>query len=135
MRLWGIRQRQSPPLPAPRRLPCARGVRWRPGQSLRGLGGGGCGQLSNDEVATWRPPERDRVCRTVLRTYAIRYAVRMSSPTPQDKDTELRPLIDLLPRRRKRRSGADQATLSREQVVRVAIELADADGSEAISMR
>src|SRR6266700_115407 len=81
------------------------------------------------------PPARDCVRRTVLRMYTIRYAVRMSRPTPQDKDTELRPLIDLLPRRRKRRSGADQATLSREQVVRVAIELADADGSEAISMR
>ncbi len=48
---------------------------------------------------------------------------------------ELPSLIDLLPRRGPRRSRARQPSLSREQIVRAAVELADAEGQEAISMR
>ena len=44
-------------------------------------------------------------------------------------------LADLLPRRTRPRSRARQPSLSREQIVRVAVELADAEGPDAISMR
>jgi AcrR family transcriptional regulator len=59
------------------------------------------------------------------------------SSTPDDADAggELPSLIDFLPRHGPRRSRAGQASLSREQIIRAAIELADADGAEAISMR
>jgi AcrR family transcriptional regulator len=50
-------------------------------------------------------------------------------------DREAPSLIDLMPRRGPRRSRARQPSLSREQIVRAAVELADADGAEAISMR
>jgi AcrR family transcriptional regulator len=58
-----------------------------------------------------------------------------SSPDDADAGGELPSLIDLLPRRESRRSRARQSSLSREQIIRTAIELADADGPEAISMR
>jgi AcrR family transcriptional regulator len=59
------------------------------------------------------------------------------SSTPEDADPggELPSLIDLLPRRGPRRPRPRQASLSREQIIRAAIELADTDGPEAISMR
>jgi AcrR family transcriptional regulator len=57
------------------------------------------------------------------------------SSSPHDADGELPSLIDLLPRRGSRRSRARQSSLSREQIVRAAIEQADADGPDAISMR
>jgi AcrR family transcriptional regulator len=62
----------------------------------------------------------------------------MSSSASAAGDPELRPMIDLLPRSRSRRSRtprADQPVLSRELIVRTAVELADAEGPEAISMR
>lgn len=52
-----------------------------------------------------------------------------------DPGGELPALIDLMPRRGARRAGGRQPSLSREQIVRAAIELADAEGPEAISMR
>ncbi len=58
-----------------------------------------------------------------------------SSFDDPDQGGGLPSLIDLLPRRGPRRSRARQASLSREQIIRAAIELADAEGSEAISMR
>jgi AcrR family transcriptional regulator len=60
----------------------------------------------------------------------------MSSATDdQNVAGELPSLIDLLPRRRTPRPRARQTSLSREQIIRAAIELADADGPDAISMR
>jgi AcrR family transcriptional regulator len=52
-----------------------------------------------------------------------------------DPGSELPSLIDLLPRRAAGRSRARPASLSRRQVIQAAIELADAEGPEAISMR
>ncbi len=59
------------------------------------------------------------------------------SSTPDDADAggELPSLIDLLPRRGPRRPRARQPSLTRDQIIRAAIELADAEGAEAISMR
>lgn len=68
----------------------------------------------------------------------MRYGVRMSSSNPPSADrddSELLPLIDLLPRRRAGRRRTRVASLSRERIVQTAIELADAEGPEAISMR
>jgi AcrR family transcriptional regulator len=59
----------------------------------------------------------------------------MSSSIPPDNVPELTPLIDLLPLRRRRRRSRGEVALNREQIARAAIELADAEGSEAISMR
>jgi AcrR family transcriptional regulator len=59
----------------------------------------------------------------------------MSSAHPEKDDGELPSLADLLPRRTRPRSRARQPSLSREQIVRVAVELADAEGPDAISMR
>jgi AcrR family transcriptional regulator len=59
----------------------------------------------------------------------------MSSPQPEQDGSELPSLADLLPRRTRPRSRARQPSLSREQIVRAAVELADAEGPEAISMR
>jgi AcrR family transcriptional regulator len=58
-----------------------------------------------------------------------------SSSDDTDAGAELPSLIDLLPRRSPRRPRARQSSLSREQIIRTAIELADAEGPEAISMR
>jgi AcrR family transcriptional regulator len=58
-----------------------------------------------------------------------------SFPDDADAGGELPSLLDLLPRRRPRRPRARQPSLSREQIIRAAIELADAEGPEAISMR
>lgn len=58
-----------------------------------------------------------------------------SNPGDADAGGELPSLIDLLPRRGPRRSRSRQPSLSREQIIRAAIELADAEGPEAISMR
>jgi AcrR family transcriptional regulator len=52
-----------------------------------------------------------------------------------DPVSELPSLIDLLPRRAAGRSRARPASLSRRQIIQAAIELADAEGPEAISMR
>lgn len=52
-----------------------------------------------------------------------------------DAGSELPSLIELLPRRTAGRSRAHRASLSRRQIVLAAIELADAEGPEAISMR
>jgi len=57
----------------------------------------------------------------------------MSTPSP---DPELRSLVDLLhSRRAKRARRAGQPSLSREEIVRTAMRLADAEGHEATSMR
>lgn len=58
-----------------------------------------------------------------------------NSPDDADAGGDLPSLVDLLPRRGPRRSGARQPSLSREQIIRAAIDLADAEGPEAISMR
>jgi AcrR family transcriptional regulator len=60
----------------------------------------------------------------------------MSSTSDDARDAgEVPSLIDLLPRRKPRRSRARQAALSREQIVKAAVALADAEGADAISMR
>lgn len=61
----------------------------------------------------------------------------MSTPIPSSSpDPELRSLVDLLQARRPRRGRRDgQAQLSRDQIVRTAMRLADAEGQEATSMR
>lgn len=60
----------------------------------------------------------------------------MSSPDEEtDPDSALPSLIDFLPRRSAGRSRARQATLNRQQIIQAAIELADAEGPESISMR
>jgi AcrR family transcriptional regulator len=60
-----------------------------------------------------------------------------SNPAPTDPEPqpELRPLVDLLPRRRGRRPRAGATDLSRERIVHTAIQLADSEGPGAISMR
>jgi AcrR family transcriptional regulator len=52
-----------------------------------------------------------------------------------DAGSELPSLIDLLPRRPAGRSRAHPASLTRAQIIQAAIELADAEGAEAITMR
>ena len=59
----------------------------------------------------------------------------MSTPNP-DPDPDLRSLVDLLHSRRTRRARrGGQPSLSREEIVRTAMRLADAEGQEATSMR
>jgi AcrR family transcriptional regulator len=57
------------------------------------------------------------------------------SSTRDDDLGELLSLLDLRPRRAQRRAGARSPSLSREQIIRAAIDLADSEGPEAISMR
>ena len=57
------------------------------------------------------------------------------SSSRDDEAGELLSLLDLRPRRAQRRAGARSPSLSREQIIRAAIELADSEGPEAISMR
>src|SRR5580704_5000631 len=85
--------------------------------------------------ATAPPFPRLIHCTVRCNTYLVRYDVSMSSAHPEKDDGELPSLADLLPRRTRPRSRARQPSLSREQIVRVAVELADAEGPDAISMR
>jgi AcrR family transcriptional regulator len=60
----------------------------------------------------------------------------VSSPTvDSDPGSELSSLIDLLPKRAGGRSRARPATLTRPQIIQAAIDLADAEGADAITMR
>lgn len=61
----------------------------------------------------------------------------MSTSNPDsDPDPDLRSLVDLLHSRRTRRARrGGQPSLSREEIVRTAMRLADAEGQEATSMR
>ena len=55
--------------------------------------------------------------------------------TVPDPHPEVQPLVEFFPRRRGRRPRAGATTLSRERIVHTAIQLADGEGPEAISMR